>query len=289
MLGNPQPGKRRQILWTVPSSAKSIKKGDVICLLQGAQKPTIVRLCKDYFTIIKIAIVPPENIQKEWTYHLQLEEFFNRDFLLIWDWVKSLENLQDSGIYDTLIRKLPKLDLEGQLNSATGLWNLAQILGDSGQYEEAREKEQRAIEVYKETIREGHLRTIESQYGLIPLLLAARMGNNQVVAKLLNTGQANIDLMDWNDRTPLSWATRNGHEAIVKLLLETSKVDVESKDTNYGQTPLSWAAGNGHEAIVKLLLETSKVDVESKGSSSQTPLSWAAGNGHEAIVKLLQS
>jgi hypothetical protein len=41
--------------WTLQSSAKSIQDGDLICLLQGASKPIIIRLCKDYFAIIVIA------------------------------------------------------------------------------------------------------------------------------------------------------------------------------------------------------------------------------------------
>lgn len=41
--------------WIVQSSARSIQDEDLICLLQGASKPTIIRLCKVYFAIIMIA------------------------------------------------------------------------------------------------------------------------------------------------------------------------------------------------------------------------------------------
>ena len=41
---------------------------------------------------------------------------------------------------------------------------------------------------------------------------------------------------------------------MVKLLLETGKADVEWKDEN-DRTPLLWAIEGGHEAVVKLLLK----------------------------------
>jgi hypothetical protein len=53
--------------WTLRVSEKSIQEGDVICLLQGASKPTIIRRRRD----------------------------FPRDFLLAWNWDESLPNLQD--------------------------------------------------------------------------------------------------------------------------------------------------------------------------------------------------
>ncbi|KAF4620185.1 hypothetical protein G7Y89_g14636 [Cudoniella acicularis] len=145
VLGNPKHGKNRKICWTLPSSAKPVKEGDVICVLQGAQKPTIVRSFGDYFAIIMITAIPSEHIQAGWPDLLQFEERFTRDFLLVWDWEKSTEILPDRGKYDTLIRKSPKIELESQLDKATRTWNFAQILGDSGQHEKAKEKEREAI------------------------------------------------------------------------------------------------------------------------------------------------
>jgi len=119
----------------------------------------------------------------------------------------------------------------------------------------------------------------------VPLLgIAAYLGLDSVVGKLLETG-AHLEVEDTRyGRTPLSWAAENGHEAVVKLLLEKD-ANTEAKDT-YGRTPLSWIAGNGHEAVVKLLLEKD-ANTEAKDTHGRTPLSWTAGNGHEAVVKLL--
>ncbi|KAE8313806.1 heterokaryon incompatibility protein-domain-containing protein [Aspergillus transmontanensis] len=46
------------IKWTVRVSAQPVKPGDVVCLLQGASKPSIVRPFDDYFDIIIIGVTP---------------------------------------------------------------------------------------------------------------------------------------------------------------------------------------------------------------------------------------
>lgn len=43
--------------WLLRTSAKSVRKGDLVCLLQGASLPTIIRARKDHFTIVVIAPV----------------------------------------------------------------------------------------------------------------------------------------------------------------------------------------------------------------------------------------
>ena len=44
--------------WKLQVSAQSFQDGDIICLLQGASKPSVVRLCKDHFTMITPAGTP---------------------------------------------------------------------------------------------------------------------------------------------------------------------------------------------------------------------------------------
>jgi ankyrin repeat protein len=73
---------------------------------------------------------------------------------------------------------------------------------------------------------------------------------------LLDTGEVEADLKDFNDRTPLTWAAINGHEAVVQLLLNTSNVDFNSQDI-FDETPLSYATHIGHEAVIKLLKKVS--------------------------------
>jgi hypothetical protein len=45
--------------WTNQISAKPVEQGDLVCLLQGALRPTIIRIHEDHFDIIKITAEPP--------------------------------------------------------------------------------------------------------------------------------------------------------------------------------------------------------------------------------------
>ncbi|KAG4440664.1 hypothetical protein IFR05_003862 [Cadophora sp. M221] len=266
-----------EMKWTLQASAKSIQERDIVCFLQGASKPTIIRLYKDHFAIIVIAVTPlKESESPKQLELLKSITHFPRDFLLVWNWEQLLEESQD--------REESKNWMS--FDQATKTWNVALILGDLEEYETAEKRLREAIKGYE--IAFGQKQSIlKSQYGLTPLSWAAGNGYIDVVNLLLAKYSIDPDLKDHQyGRTPLSWAAGDGNEAIVKLLLETGKVEFDSKD-NYNQTPLSWAAKKGHEAIVKLLLETGKVEVDSKDDYSQTPLSWAAEKGHEDIIKLL--
>ncbi|GAB1313418.1 hypothetical protein MFIFM68171_03628 [Madurella fahalii] len=118
---------------------------------------------------------------------------------------------------------------------------------------------------------------------LTELHLTAFFGVKEVVSVLLQSCQG-VDLLDSDNRTPLSWAAEQGHEAVVRLLLEKG-AEIEVKDRG-GRTPLAWAAWGGREAVVRLLLEKG-AEIEVKGEGGRTPLSWAAARGHEAVVRLL--
>jgi len=137
-------------LWTLQASAKHVQGGDIICLLQGAPKPMIIRPCKDYFTVIRIAAFPEDELTEsrdiEWSKLLQLITALPRDFLLIWNWEDYLEKLQDPGEYEALVRtnnwvsEHSNTELGGYLDEATRKWNVAMILDDLEEYEKAEER-----------------------------------------------------------------------------------------------------------------------------------------------------
>jgi len=139
--------------WRLRTSAKHVKNGDVICLLKGAFKPTVVRLQEDYFIIIMIAAVPPEDIRTkdgeiEWLELVQSASFI-RDFVLVWDWETSLGNTQELGQYNALIQRHnlqphAGTKLENDMESSIRTWNVAQILGDLGEFSESAEMSQKA-------------------------------------------------------------------------------------------------------------------------------------------------
>ncbi|PQE14256.1 hypothetical protein CJF31_00006829 [Rutstroemia sp. NJR-2017a BVV2] len=282
--------------WKLQTSAKSIQKHDIICFLQGASKPTIIRLCKDYFTIIVAAVTPLND-----NHRFGKQEFskppthFPRDLLLVWDWEKPLRETQEEEEgegeeYNASIKtnsqvlEYSKAKFGDYSDQATRIWNIAPVFGDLKQFEIAEKRLREAIEI---AFGNEQLYTLESPHGLTLLSWAAGSGHDEVVSLLFAKDIIDPDLKDPKySRTPLSWAAGNGRETVVKLLLETGKVDIDSEDSEYSRTPLSWAAGNGRETVVKLLVEKG-AELETKDRYGRTPLSQAAYNGHEAIVKLL--
>ncbi|RDW66848.1 hypothetical protein BP5796_09597 [Coleophoma crateriformis] len=274
---------------TLQPPANPIQDGDLICLLQEASKPMIIRPRKDHFEIIMIA---PSLLEtgKTKSEYVKWPKLYIRDFLLVWDWKSSssLQYLED----DTTVRTIDWVSKHSNIKpadfeKATRIWNVAMIIDDIDRYGKAEEWLQEAIEGYEVAFQQEHLNTSKRQDSRTPLSWATGRGYYATTEFLITKANIDPDLKDGqSSRTPLSWAAAHGHEAVVKLLLGTGKVEVDAKD-RYGQTPLSLAARNRHEAVVKLLLGTGKVEVNVKHIDGRTPLSWAASNGHEAVVKLL--
>ncbi|KUJ21848.1 ankyrin [Mollisia scopiformis] len=279
--------------WSLQASAKSVRKGDIVCLLKGASKPTIIRLCGDYFAVVVIAAIALNGRGSTGQPKLSKSTLhFSRDLLLVWDWEDHLEDTQEQGKNEnwTKISQVPedlKAELGDHLDEVTRIWNVALVLGDLKEYGKAEERLREAIKGYEIANGEEHLHVLKGQYGVTPLSWVARNGCNAAVKLLLAKNSIDPDLQDSQYcRTPLSWAAGGGHAAVVKLLLETDKVEVDSKD-NDGWTPLSWAVKGGHEAIIRLLLERSKVEVNFKDNNNRILFWWAAKGGDEAVVKLL--
>ncbi|EHK46644.1 hypothetical protein TRIATDRAFT_23808, partial [Trichoderma atroviride IMI 206040] len=77
--------------WTLQASAKSIQQGDVLCLLQGASKLTIIRPCEDYCVVVAIAVTAIgykrlEGTPFDWLDCSRRIQAFPREMLLVWDW-----------------------------------------------------------------------------------------------------------------------------------------------------------------------------------------------------------
>ncbi|PIG87823.1 hypothetical protein AARAC_011885, partial [Aspergillus arachidicola] len=99
--------------WKFQASAMLIQDGDIICLLKGASKPSIIRLCKDHFTVITPAVTPQQKRQKESTPAAMLQERCSTnglcDILLTWKTpLANRENKDKSEITFTLMNKPPK-------------------------------------------------------------------------------------------------------------------------------------------------------------------------------------
>ncbi len=113
----------------------------------------------------------------------------------------------------------------------------------------------------------------------IPLILAAKLGN-EVIVRLLVDNDADIEAKEKGGLTPLSTAAEKGHKDVVQLLLE-EEANTEARDTA-GWSPLSSAAFKGHKDVVQLLLDRG-ADIEAKDHAGSRPLS-AAFQGHKDLV-----
>ncbi|KAL3587424.1 hypothetical protein FPOAC2_13321 [Fusarium poae] len=129
--------------WTFQASAKSVQVGDVVCLLQGASNPTIIRLCTDYWAVIMISVPSPDDLQGASSYTksglLRSIKTFPHDFLLVWNWDMNPVKPQDWKDYEyfmgALVSKYLKTDLEDCVDKAARLWNTGVALQDVGRAE----------------------------------------------------------------------------------------------------------------------------------------------------------
>ncbi|KAH7627231.1 heterokaryon incompatibility protein-domain-containing protein [Sordaria sp. MPI-SDFR-AT-0083] len=300
--------------WTVPTTVKSVQKGDIICLLQGASRPTILRPYNNHWAVIMIAVSPVGDSQAttgdiKCSELLQSITVFPHNFLLVWDWDIDPNKQQDKNNHNYFanISKHSKTGLEGCRNAATRIRNVRLVLQEVKQFGVAVRnlREETAVlervlgsmnnlkktclgseDSEKEDAKDTMVNQLIEDKGKWTLLcLAAGNGHETVVKLLLDTGK--VDLHREKLWTAVWLAAQKDYKAIVKMLLNTGKVDTGAKDEN-GWTALHRAAITGHEVVVQLLLDTGRVDADAQDRwYEQTALHVAVQNGHEAVVKLL--
>lgn len=95
--------------------------------------------------------------------------------------------------------------------------------------------------------------------GLTPLMMAARIGNADVI-QLLVDAKADVAAPNANGTTPLMLTAASGKADAVKLLLDRG-AEVNAKDATNGQTALMFAAAQGRVEAVKLLAQQ-KADLD---------------------------
>lgn len=100
--------------WQVPHHSGRVREGDFLCHLQGARRPSILRLCGDHFDVVMISLPPPpvvvieqnprstdwEDSTLDWVEFIECVRHSNRQFTLVWDWGPKQSDRQDhSGLF----------------------------------------------------------------------------------------------------------------------------------------------------------------------------------------------
>ncbi|KAK3351911.1 heterokaryon incompatibility protein-domain-containing protein, partial [Neurospora tetraspora] len=245
--------------WTLPTTVKSVQKGDVVCLLQGAPRPTILRPCIDHWAVIMIAVSPAGDLQATTGDIKQSITVFPHNFLLVWDWDIDPNKQQDKNNHNYFanIPKHSKTGLEGCRNAATRIRNVRLALQEVKQYGVAVNNLREETAVLE--------RVLRSMSSLKKTCLGPEDSEKED-AKETMVNQLIEDKGQW---TLLCLAAGGGHQTVVKLLLDTGKVNLHKEEL---QTPLWLAEQKGYKAIVKMLLDTGKVDAGTKDNNGQTAL-----------------
>ncbi|KAF7541472.1 hypothetical protein G7054_g545 [Neopestalotiopsis clavispora] len=146
-------GRRRGISLPIESTSAPVLDGDIICLLDGAAKPTIIRLCGNQSVIVRISV---DLMGNTINYHESIQDDemvprLPRSFFLIWDWERTATSTHGQGYYGDLFK----------VDETFHKSQLALILWDSGSFERAEESFQELWKVSKEKLGWDHPGTVK--------------------------------------------------------------------------------------------------------------------------------
>ncbi|KAK4155069.1 heterokaryon incompatibility protein-domain-containing protein [Chaetomidium leptoderma] len=261
----------RSDVWNLQTGAKSVHVGDVICLLQGALRPTIIRLHDGDWVIIKVAVHPTDK-PRATVRNGKRSEFPSsistplHDFFLVWDWA---DRPQVGGYENHFIRnQVPKRsELGGHLHKAARLRSAWLISQHMETYGVSVGTFQRITRVF-----DSALKSMGSPGSTRPGGGSSEERGTREIGVMFD--QLVRDHGKW---TVICVAAAGGQRAVVELLLNTDEVDSNAED--YLLASLWLAEQNGHGAVRKLLLKAGRIDSDAKDTDGQAVLLQAARNG----------
>nr|WNZ75693.1 hypothetical protein [Trichoderma harzianum] len=113
----------------------------------------------------------------------------------------------------------------------------------------------------------------------------AESGLRQSLQRLVDMN-ADLDLTDKFQMTPLAYAAKNGREDVVRLLIGTGQVDLQGSGDSAEKIPLWLATDQNYFGIVAELLDKG-ADVNTKNYKGYGLLDLAFRRGHSGVITLL--
>ncbi|KAG5665085.1 hypothetical protein KAF25_008819 [Fusarium avenaceum] len=294
--------------WSIKASSKLAEVGDVICLLDGCSRPTLIRPYGLHWVVVFISISPAikpaelpsfYNDRRNWDNLLESLGKPPTKFELIWD----LDMQQDerNGPPSNVVAMSP--------TTANFIQPYMAKYDREKAYERLRHSEKESLSEIEYRLREivNKLDIANVLFGLdhplsevyfeesIDALQGILMewevfAATQEFQDLVMENKLEIDhiidtLLGINGGwLPLRWAKEGGNILVVKLLLYYA--DPNATIGHY-HTPLEWASYHGYDLVVELLLDNGKVNPDSRNERGQTPLLFAARWGYDTVVKTL--
>ncbi|KAF2266498.1 HET-domain-containing protein [Lojkania enalia] len=136
--------------WPLQASAKAVRERDLLCLLRGASKPSIIRACKDHFSLIMVGVSPRHlpliDFERQDKFLLSAENF-PRNFLLVWDLGRfEMSQVQAGFEFMSDINTFVPIYLRDMPRRVSAIHEVALILRDSEMHKEAETRLEEAVE-----------------------------------------------------------------------------------------------------------------------------------------------
>ncbi|XP_034936142.1 ankyrin repeat domain-containing protein 16-like [Chelonus insularis] len=177
-----------------------------------------------------------------------------------------------------------------------------------------------AIESIKKLIKAGANLSLRNKDGWMPLHIASRVGNANIIKLLLEVEPELINVSSKNGRTALHIAAFHGHLDAIHLLLSTEpnllhspdysgllpiheavkskdykvfeyliKCRADVKKTDFiGHTILHIAALCGNIPVIEYILENKLIEIDCKDNFGATPLNIAQKNNMHSVIEFLE-